>query len=512
MGRLPEGFEVRLARDVRVGGRGSTVLGGMPVRLLRVHPAVSPTLRQRRFRVADARSAALAEVLLDRGLAEPHPVSDGAARRAELTVVVPVKDRAEGVARLLRTVPAEVPVIVVDDGSADAAALAAVARAAGARIHRSPVSQGPAAARNSGLALAETPFVLFADSDIELDAGSVDLLLAHFDDPRVGAVAPRIAARRADDGVDGAGRAGGAADAAVQAGGFVDGVGGAGSGTERAAAAPAGPGPRAGRDSGWLARYEAACSSLDLGPRPALVQPRGRVSYVPSACLAVRRAAVSAGFDAGMQVAEDVDLVWRLTKAGWAVRYEPGAIARHDHRTSFRAWFARRHFYGTGAALLAERHGAAVAPAVVAPWSAAVVGLLLAGGPWSAALAGLIALVTVLRIAGRLEHSERPVQDAARLAGGGIVATALQWASLITRHWWPVAVVACILSPRFRVIAAAAALVDGAWDYVARRPRLDPFRYWIARRLDDVAYGSGLWWGCLRRRHARALLPDVTRW
>ena len=34
-----------------------------------------------------------------------------------------------------------------------------------------------------------------------------------------------------------------------------------------------------------VARYEAVRSSLDLGPVPALIVPRSRVAYVPSAAL-----------------------------------------------------------------------------------------------------------------------------------------------------------------------------------------------------------------------------------
>ena len=32
----------------------------------------------------------------------------------------------------------------------------------------------------------------------------------------------------------------------------------------------------------------------------------------------------------------------------------------------------------------------------------------------------------------------------------------------------------------------------------------------VARRLDDLAYGAGLWWGAVRARSARVLVPRVT--
>jgi len=57
-----------------------------------------------------------------------------------------------------------------------------------------------------------------------------------------------------------------------------------------------------------------------------------RVDWVSGACFLVRRAAWDdiAGFDPGyFMYMEDVDLCWRLGRAGWAVGYEPAAEVRH---------------------------------------------------------------------------------------------------------------------------------------------------------------------------------------
>src|SRR3954454_9237642 len=125
-----------------------------------------------------------------------------------------------------------------------------------------------------------------------------------------------------------------------------------------------------------------------MGGAAAGVRPGTAVSYVPSAALLARREALGSGFDESMRVAEDVDLVWRLAGAGWRVRYEPSAEVAHDHRVAPGDWLRRRAFYGTGAALLAQRHGAAVAPVVISPWSAAAWALALTGRPSGLLAAG----------------------------------------------------------------------------------------------------------------------------
>ena len=180
--------------------------------------------------------------------------------------------------------------LVVDDGSADPGPTRAVAAEFGARLLRHQVSRGPAAARNTGLARVRTELVAFLDSDVVPVPGWLGLLRRHLDDPAVGVVGPRV-------------------------------LGGV---------------PQPG--DGWLCRYEAARSSLDLGPRPAPVQPLGRVAYLPSAALLARRSALLPGGPDGtpappgststMPVAEDVDLVWRLHEAGLA-----GALRAGGRRT-----------------------------------------------------------------------------------------------------------------------------------------------------------------------------------
>jgi hypothetical protein len=91
----------------------------------------------------------------------------------------------------------------------------------------------------------------------------------------------------------------------------------------------------------------------------------------------------------------------------------------------------------------------------------------------------------------------------------GSVSTAHQTFAALTRHYWPLSVPAALVSRRARRALLVAAVVDGVLDHRRTRPSLDLPRYVVARRLDDLAYGAGLWLGAVRARAPRALLPLV---
>ena len=177
-------------------------------------------------------------------------------------------------------------------------------------------------------------------------------------------------------------------------------------------------------------------------------------------------------------------------------------MVRHRHRTRLGPWLGRKAFYGTGAADLATRHGDAAAPLVLAPWSAALTVAVLAQRRWSAPAAALVLAATTLGLARRLEASDHPVRAAAALTAEGAVATAHQTAGALTRHYWPLAALASLRSPRARRAVLVAGVAEGLLDWRRSRPDLDPARYVLAHRLDDLAYGTGLWVGAVRRRSA----------
>ncbi|QKG21400.1 mycofactocin biosynthesis glycosyltransferase MftF [Actinomadura verrucosospora] len=461
--RLPDGLAVALARDTSLWSGGRVATGGAPWKVVRLADAAGPHLaalrRGGRAGLADGSPVgrALARRLLDLGMADPLPAPRPGPH--DVTVVIPAYERADELERSLAAVGGDVPVIVVDDASPDPGPLRRVADAYGARLVRHARNRGPAAARNTGLRLVETSFAAFVDSDCRPMDGWLDVLVPHFDDPRVAAVAPRIVPLS--------------------------------------------------EDTGLLARYETARSALDMGVRPALVRPGGRLGFVPTATLLVRVAAVPEDpFDEDLRLGEDVDFVWRLGDRGWNVRYEPAARVAHTPRLHPAAWAKRRHEYGTSAADLARRHPGRLAPARPSVWNLAVLALLARGRPGAAAG---VAAVTAALLARRLSRLPADWSLAAAIVGKGVAADAAAIGHALRREWWPLGLLALAASRRSRVARAAAAamLAPIALEWARERPAIDPVGYTVLRLAEDVAYGSGVTAASARARSAAPLLPDV---
>lgn len=460
---LATGFRVRLRDDLVHADEGRLLVGGSPVRVVRLGDRARRLLDSGDLVVTDAATARLARRLLDGNLANPV-LDDIEVPLADLTVVLPVRDRADQLARCLAAL-VPLRVIVVDDASEEPHLVAEVARRHGARLLSLTTNLGPAGARNAGLRLVRTPLVAFVDSDVTVDAAALLDLARNCADPRVALVGPQVIGK-------------------VR--------------SER---------PR------WFERYDAAASSLDLGATGGVVRPGAAVGWLPSACLVGRTEVLTGetgGFEDGWRVAEDVDLVWRLVDAGHVVRYDPEVRADHDVRGTVRTWLGRKFFYGTGGANLAARHGDKVAPAALSPTMALSGWALLQRRWWSLPVAAVAGALTARRLAPTLPLEEGRDVVAARLVAKGTGWAVRQEAGLLLRHWWPLAALAAPFSRQVRRVLLTAVVVD-LFVFLRERTGVDPVTALAARRLDDLAYGSGLWWGAVKRRSARCLMIRASR-
>jgi hypothetical protein len=196
-------------------------------------------------------------------------------------------------------------------------------------------------------------------------------------------------------------------------------------------------------------------------PHPAgKVIPNGRVHYVPGAALVLRS---DLRFDETLSGGEDVDLAWRAH-----TRYEPRARVHHGPVP------VTRHIaYGRNAAPLARKHPGKARPLAVSPWTAAA---------WAAAILRLPkTALAITATAAALTKDPHAI----RIAAGGTLRAWPSIADALTREYWPLA----LAVPRLRPALVAALLTT-------RDPRV-------------VAYGLGVWLGCVEHRSLDALLPGL---
>jgi mycofactocin system glycosyltransferase len=485
---LPAGFSIVFDPQTQFVGT-DVLFGGSPPRLLRLNPAGQRALDElRRGPVCSPAAGKLARRLTDTGLAHPRPPrapgvvprESGAGGRPpgpvlpDVTVVIPARDRPAHLERCLTALGQSYPVIVVDDGSRQAAEIAGLCRRHSATLIRRPASGGPGPARNDGLAQVTTPLVAFLDSDCATGPEWITTLAAHFADPLVAAVAPRVRP------VTGAGPAG---------------------------------------------RYLEARAPIDMGPQEGRVLPLTRLSYVPTAALLVRRAALAADdtstvrthagpFDASLRYGEDVDLVWRLAEAGWRVRYDPAASVSHTEPGTWARLLARRFRYGCSAAPLARRHTGQVPPLILQAWPAAAVAALLARRPVAALAAygaGTSQLVRLLR------GWDVPPKGVLRPMADSVLQTWLGAGRWTIQYALPVAA-ASLARPGGRTartrlgrrLAVASLLVGppiAEWRRI--RPSMHATAFSVGYLADEMAYGAGVYRGAAAERLLSPLLPIV---
>jgi mycofactocin glycosyltransferase len=462
-GPVPAGWRLQLAAGVEVLRGGEVLLGGSPLRALTLsHRGTALVSGWLAGQPAgdDREERALARRLLDAGLAHPDPPARPRAALRAVAVVVPVYADPERLRACLAPLAGGPEIIVVDDGSPDPDPLVAVAQEIGARYVRHPRNRGPAAARNTGLQAATTPLVAFLDADCVPPAGFPGRLLDHLTDPVVGLVAPRIVSSE--------------------------------------------------RGGGPVAVYERARSALDMGRRPALVRPYSIVWYVPSAAMVARRAALGRGFDEGLVLGEDVDLVWRLHDAGWQVRYEPAVTVAHEDRARPAAWYRRRVAYNESVAPLLARHPERVPVLFLSPPAALAWAATLGAG----SLVPLLALTGVRAVRLRrtlAAYVPRASARAGRISAEITVREGRDLARAVAGPWAPFALAAVAVAhrrrrgPAGRLAALLGSMALGDW--LTDRPGLDPLTYGALRIADESTRGLGIWLGCLRARDFRALLP-----
>jgi glycosyltransferase involved in cell wall biosynthesis len=261
--------------------------------------------------------------------------------RADISVIVPVRNNSAGICRLLAALERNVQdvaelaeVIVIDDGSRDRPSVPASVGHVPVRLQRT-LPRGPAHARNTGAALARGRWLLFTDSDCE------------------------------------------------PLGNWIHGFSSALNGSIAYA------GHVRARGSDRLSRY--------YDSQKILIPPPGREgypAYVVTANALVWRETFDAigGFNDAFRLAagEDIDLGLRLWRVG-DISYAPQSIVQHDFEPSFSAFFRRFVRYGRGNRSLAEHYSASLWPRPFLPAAPSAFNLIASLGQLAAMTVGYIA-------------------------------------------------------------------------------------------------------------------------
>jgi mycofactocin system glycosyltransferase len=413
---------------------------------------------------ASAAERGVMEQLAAKGFAERVRIApEQPATLPEVSVIIPVMNRADELRRCLTSLKQlnypqdKLQIIVVDDGSSDNSPV--VAREYGALLIPSGgVGRGPAAARNVGASIASGELLAFIDSDCTASKEWLNELIPAFNNPALAAVGGQVDGMCSESAVD---------------------------------------------------RYESVMSSLSLGSRERTGSSGNDTFYLPSCNLLVRSSAFrqASGFDDNMHVGEDVDLTWRLRDQGWTICYLPAGNVLHEHRSSIRSFMSRRFDYGTSEGMLQLLHPMRMKQMVIPPLLAVVLMLSLAApfsGWWTLLLAAGLLITDVAIVKVRFIHRRLPIGLGSLLAGRlralGSLTYYLSY-HLVRYYAAPLFVVALII-PGFWAwcLPVAALLCAAGVDHAVRKPPLSFIRFFGIYLLEQLAYGAGVFWGCLSRK------------
>ena len=207
-------------------------------------------------------------------LADPPPA---------VTVLIPAHNEESVIVQTVTSVLLsdlnDIRVIVVDDGSTDRT-LELLETNFGRNqavhiIHQ--VNRGKAAALNHALSHAQTEMVVTIDADTEIEPDAIRLLLRHFSDPKVAAVAGNV---------------------------------------------------KVGNRSRWLTRWQALEYITSQNMEKRAFDLLNCITVVPGALGAWRKRAIEDGGGITADtVAEDADLTIGIRRLGWRITYDEDAIA-----------------------------------------------------------------------------------------------------------------------------------------------------------------------------------------
>jgi len=269
-----------------------------------------------------------------------------------------------------------------------------------------------------------------------------------------------------------------------------------------------------------LDRYEEVKSSLNMGPLPFRIEEGALSSaYVPSCNLLIRKRVFfdAGGFQEDLTVGEDVDLCWRTRKLGYHLLYIPRGKIDHKHRNDLRHMLMRRYDYGTSEALLYGRHKdkrkmfylqaaysvfyASVCLGIILQY------LILFGLGLGVLLVDFCRKSLKIRKTGLRLKSARVFLSVLRAH----FSFSYHTSSYLVRYYLIFLIPLSFFYPKMWGFLLFLALFSGSVDFSIKKPKINFFSFLFFYILDQLAYQTGVLWGCIVKKNFGSYLPGILK-
>jgi len=390
-----------------------------------------------------------------------------------ISVIIPVKNRPQDIKECLAALvhldypKDKVEIIVADDGSTDATG--EVIQTFDVRAIHSPQSIGASACRNLAARRAQGDLLAFTDSDCVPHPQWLRDLSPYFNDEKVGIV-----------------------------GGYVSNF----------------------YSRSTLDRYEDVKSSLNIGPLSFRVEENPLSNaYVPSCNLIIRKKAFldAGGFQEDLTVGEDVDLCWRTRALGYHLLYIPQGKVEHKHRSDLIHMLTRRYDYGTSEATLYRRHKdkrkRLYLPAAYSiSYASFCLGILLQNLALFSFGLGVL-LIDFCRKHLKIKRSGLGLKNSRLFLS--VLRTHFSFAyhtsSYLVRYYLIFLIPFSFLYPKMWGLLLFLVIFSGSVDFSVKKPRIHLFSFLFFYTLDQIAYQTGAFSGCVANKNFGSYLPGIVK-
>lgn len=388
-----------------------------------------------------------------------------------ISIIIPVKNRPQDIQECLTSLASldypknKVEIIVVNDGSTDSTAK--VIQTFNIRAIHLPQSIGASACRNLAAREANGDLLGFTDSDCVPHPNWLKELVPYFEEEKIGIV-----------------------------GGYVSNF------YYRSA----------------LDRYEDMKSPLNMGPHPFRAEDgKSSTAYVPSCNLIVRKKAfLEAGsFQEDLNVGEDVDLCWRTRKVGYHLLYVPRGEVKHKHRSDVLQMLKRRFDYGTSEAQLYLRHKdkrkTLYLPALYSIFYGSIcLGLIVRHLVFFVIGLGILGVnlwrkATKIRKTGLGLKSSKVVLSVLRTH----FSFSYHMSSYLVRYYLIFLIPLSFICPNLWAFLIFLIVFSAIVDFSIKRPAIHFFSFLLFYTLDQLAYQTGVLWGCISEKNFMSYVPVI---